>query len=56
MLCTINPLPTNVVYMRHGCAHFHRPIRSYMGVVILGVNSDFLLIYYMNMQLWLLKG
>ncbi len=57
MLCTINPLLTNVLYMCHGCAHlFHRPLRIYMGVLILGVNSDFLLIYYMNMQLWLLKG
>ncbi len=37
-----NPIPTNDEYMYnmcHGCAHFfHKPIRIYMGVLILGVN------------------
>ncbi len=36
----VNPLPTNVAYMHHGCILFHKkPIRMY-GCLILGANND----------------
>ncbi len=50
-----------MVHMRHGCAQFfHKPIRIYMGVLILGVNTLYMIFCFFrplcHRQLWLVKG
>ncbi len=49
----INPLQTNDAYMRHGS---HKPIRIYMGGLMLGVNTLYRLFCFFKLFPMVSKG